>query len=490
MDSSYVYKYPSLPATFDRKLSLVFFYSEILNYWILWLLLWQLKKIANGDMKIVLLSIIIGVFTLHQVQASNSTVVEVDGDTTSTITWTVDTMCVKPHLNSYSDSLKLERPKSNFQSTMNDITSSKIFKMTSAGVPLIIGGLIMKTHDDKFRNIRNSYAPQFNARYDDYIQYLPAATMLGLKLAGVKGRSSWGRMLVSDGFTVALMVASVNSIKRVAKVMRPDGSNNHSFPSGHTATAFMCATMLHKEYGCVSPWYSIGGYTVATLTGVSRILNNKHWISDVVTGAGIGILSTELGYFLADLIFKKKGLNEFPQNAPFDRDHKPSFLGVYMGFNTAANSNNLPDGQVLKLCTGANAGLEGALFFNPYVGVGGRFNLASMPISIAGKIQTDPLDMTSICVGPYVSYPICGQLHVGAKVMAGYVNYSKCSISNMVVGDKNSAIFSTGASFTIFGGDHFNFRFFADYNVSSSIIKGSNKSLQYLTVGSVAAINF
>ena len=62
--------------------------------------------------------------------------------------------------------------------------------------------------------------------------------------------------------------------------------------------------MLHKEYGHRSPWYSIGGYTVATITGVTRQLNNRHWMSDIMVGAGIGILATELGYFLADLIFK------------------------------------------------------------------------------------------------------------------------------------------------------------------------------------------
>lgn len=79
--------------------------------------------------------------------------------------------------------------------------------------------------------------------------------MLGLKIGGVRGRSSWGRMLVSDAFSVALMAGAVNSLKYTCRMPRPDGSNNKSFPSGHTATAFMAATMLHKEYGPRSPWY-------------------------------------------------------------------------------------------------------------------------------------------------------------------------------------------------------------------------------------------
>ena len=41
---------------------------------------------------------------------------------------------------------------------------------------------------------------------------------------------------------------------------------------------------------CASPWYAVGGYAVATFTGVMRVLNNRHWISDVLSGAGIGIL--------------------------------------------------------------------------------------------------------------------------------------------------------------------------------------------------------
>lgn len=190
-----------------------------------------------------------------------------------------------------------------FPSRFDKITSSKAYQMTCVGVPLVVGGLILKPTDTQFRDLRNSYIPGFRNPYDDYLQYAPAAVMLGLKLGGVESRSSWPRMLVSDAFSVGVMALVVNVIKHSASVTRPDDSNDHSFPSGHTATAFMAATMMHKEYGGRSPWYSIGAYTVATATGLSRIANNKHWLSDIMVGAGIGVLSTELGYFLADLIF-------------------------------------------------------------------------------------------------------------------------------------------------------------------------------------------
>lgn len=90
----------------------------------------------------------------------------------------------------------------------------------------------------------------------------------------------------------------------------------------------MTATMLHKEYGHRSPWYSIGAYTVATVTGVTRQLNNRHWMSDVMVGAGIGILATEFGYFLADLIFKDKGLHVGETQLVYDRFRRPSFLSL------------------------------------------------------------------------------------------------------------------------------------------------------------------
>ena len=169
-------------------------------------------------------------------------------------------------------------------------TSTKGYRMTFIAVPLIVGGAVMSVYDTDFRRLRNGYVKSFHHDYDDYLQYAPAAVMLGLKAFGVKGRSSWGRMLVSDAFSVGLMAAAVNSLKYSFRVMRPDGSTRNSFPSGHTATVFMTATMLHKEYGHRSPWYSIGAYTVATVTGVTRQLNNRHWMSDVMVGAGIGIL--------------------------------------------------------------------------------------------------------------------------------------------------------------------------------------------------------
>lgn len=102
----------------------------------------------------------------------------------------------------------------------------------------------------------------------------------------------------------------VQSSKKITHVERPDLSNYRSFPSGHTAQAFLCAEMLRIEYGKRSPWFGIAGYAAASGTAYLRMYNNKHWFSDVVAGAGVGILSTRLAYWtynrLKPKIFKEK----------------------------------------------------------------------------------------------------------------------------------------------------------------------------------------
>lgn len=150
-------------------------------------------------------------------------------------------------------------------------------------------------------------APQYPI--SDWVQYSPAALMLTLKLCGVQGRNDWVRMLTADAIASAAMIALVNGSKYSIGRLRPDGSTRNSFPSGHTATSFMAATMLHLEYGqTVSPWISTLGYMTATSVGISRVVQDRHWISDVTAGASIGIFSTYLGYSLTDMLYADRRL--------------------------------------------------------------------------------------------------------------------------------------------------------------------------------------
>ncbi len=133
---------------------------------------------------------------------------------------------------------------------------------------------------------------------DDYSQYAPAVAVYGLDFTGIKAKHNFRDRTMVMATSYIIMGATVQTMKGAFNVERPDRSNNRSFPSGHTATAFVGAHILFKEYKDTSPWIGIAGYAIAAVTGSLRVLNKKHWISDVVTGAGVGILSVEAGYLL------------------------------------------------------------------------------------------------------------------------------------------------------------------------------------------------
>lgn len=172
-------------------------------------------------------------------------------------------------------------------------------------LPLVAASLFTFNVDDNIRELRFTGAGSFHTKIDNVTQLIPLMAQLTMRGLGYKGRSkSWGKMLVSDALGMALMGGMVNAGKYSFGRLRPDGTAANSYPSGHTATAFACATLFHLEYGSRSPWYSVAGYTVASLTGISRIVNNRHWASDVLCGAAVGILVGELGYWISDLIFR------------------------------------------------------------------------------------------------------------------------------------------------------------------------------------------
>lgn len=283
--------------------------------------------------------------------------------------------------------------------------------LTFAGVPIFLAGIIAKSEKYAFRQNDGSkhvLLTDFKTRIDDYTQFFGPVMTYGLKLGGIEGRSDWGRLLASSAMSYGFMIGFVNGIKYTAKEMRPDGSTANSWPSGHTATAFVGATILHKEYGLTrSPWYSVAGYGVATATGVMRILNNRHWVSDVLSGAGIGIMSTELGYALSDVLFKGRGLLRNDADGTKSIIEDPSFFAISMGAGFGSRNidfdmdiryddadddmdldmDNLADDEDdedeifnLKFGTSTAVSAEGAYFFNKYIGIGGRLRVNAIPI--------------------------------------------------------------------------------------------------------------
>lgn len=135
-------------------------------------------------------------------------------------------------------------------------------------------------------------------KIDDLGQFLPLAVTYGLNLCGVRGRSNYRDLTMIVATSTLIMLGGVHVVKTLTGVLRPDGSGFNSFPSGHTAMAFLGAEILYQEYKHLSPWYGIGGYLAASAVGAMRIYNNRHWLSDVVAGAGVGIVSAKLAYLI------------------------------------------------------------------------------------------------------------------------------------------------------------------------------------------------
>ena len=94
------------------------------------------------------------------------------------------------------------------------------------------------------------------------------------------------------GMDLLRAIAVSTTITQVLKVstqrLRPDGSTHNSFPSGHASDTFAVATALERHLG----WkYSIPGYMFASYVAASRLPAQRHWLSDVVFGASVGIIS-------------------------------------------------------------------------------------------------------------------------------------------------------------------------------------------------------
>ena len=137
---------------------------------------------------------------------------------------------------------------------------------------------------------------------DDVLQYVPFGAVFALKGLGVESESSWKRMGVNVGASYVLSAGVAWVLKHSIKEKRPDGTDDRAFPSGHSVIAFAGAHALHKEYGHISPWISVAGYTVATFTAVDRVARNRHHWYDVAAGAAIGVLGTECAYWICDKI--------------------------------------------------------------------------------------------------------------------------------------------------------------------------------------------
>jgi len=167
---------------------------------------------------------------------------------------------------------------------------------------------------DQSHNINLSLdGMQHDFLLEDEIRYAPSVVAYALSFCGLKSTHKFIDKSVILAFSYIASDFVVNNGKKLTKSLRPgrtsSSTDSYSLPSQHTAMAFVAATFLDHELGYISPWISIGGYAAASWVGIARIANNDHWTSDVLVGAGVGILMTNATYWAYDGVMKL-----FPQN--------------------------------------------------------------------------------------------------------------------------------------------------------------------------------
>jgi len=254
----------------------------------------------------------------------------------------------------------------------------------------------------------------------DVLQYTPLAAPWLLKAIGVPTRSGWGRMAVSQGIATALMAGTVKGLKESVHSLRPDGADHRSFPSGHTAFAFMGATMMARELGHVSPWYAIGAYAVATGVAVERAVDRHHFPTDIVAGADIGIISAQLGYWVGDMLFGDRQLELPPQDLCHNTNF--SYLALQTGLALPLGPIHAGDTHIQRL-PALSASLRGGWAISEHWGLGLEFGLLSTPLITDVhhyRTHVKSLSSLSALITPYYIFPLNDRVSFTAEAAAGY----------------------------------------------------------------------
>ena len=211
--------------------------------------------------------------------------------------------------------------------SQKDSTNRKSTKYRFLIAPISLIGLGVYSRENVFlgrteiRNFRNNHFNSFHNELDDYLQFAPIGFAYGIGiLPNMKSKNDFINKSVLLLKSELLMAGMVYPLKEVMNDKRPDTGAANSWPSGHTAQAFVAASFLDHEYRHKSIWISVAAYSCASSVAVFRVLNDRHWSSDVLAGAGIGILATEIAYLTHQYKWK---------NFKFMNKKEISFLPYY-----------------------------------------------------------------------------------------------------------------------------------------------------------------
>ncbi len=306
-----------------------------------------------------------------------------------------------------------------------------------SALPIVRGGILSSTTSN-FKNRSKLFEYHESKKWEYGTSMIPFAVTWGLKAAGVESRSKTKRMALANALGLGFTCGFTELLKHTADETRPNGHDNHSMPSGHSALAFFSATILDREFGHHSPWISIGGYSIALATQYSRIHHNHHYLNDVITGAGIGTLSANLGYFITDKIFGANAINKPKVTMSDVRNFQkyvqhPTSFSLFSGFSTGYNridaSNydyvGIKNDIQLRTTAGYKTTLELDYFLNSYWAIEALASMAQYKVqAISNESQDAEIYGNNIYqyhfdIGGKFSMPINGSIRFETRAFAG-----------------------------------------------------------------------
>ncbi|MBQ6965955.1 MAG: phosphatase PAP2 family protein [Bacteroidaceae bacterium] len=357
------------------------------------------------------------------------------------------------------------------------------------GTLAVVRGLLLSWTDHHFMKHSAQFEPKGDVcNWRDYaVGGMPLLANWTLKAAGVKSRSKLERMLTANAMAFGISFGVSEALKHSVSETRPDLSNNHSFPSGHASFAFVSATILSREYGYISPWITMGSYVTAAGTELLRVKHNKHWMSDLYMGAGIGVMSTNLAYFLTDKIFGADAINK-PEVRRRDImrllnfNAKPSGVSLVTGTEIGNRKIHFDDATV-KSGAAISAGADVTWHLSS------QFALELMTRVVDAQVKVFPtgqnaddlytggqLDIYHIDVAAKYAYPMGLSRRMGARAFVGTRILNGTTLSQVLTTNSTSTLPKTytipneakfemgfGITYDCLDADNYAWGFTADY---------------------------
>lgn len=206
----------------------------------------------------------------------------------------------------------------------DNTTKFKATQLILPGALIAVGavGIDNGWFGDIKRDVRDGFQKMSHGhqiKADKFLQYVPAAGYLVMGSLGVKSKHNFKERALVTVTSLASYGILAGGMKLCIHERRPQGDETNSFPSGHTTLAFMGAELIRSEYPL---GVGIGAYAVACGVGFMRLYNDRHWINDVIAGAGVGILCARIGYWMLPVWRKvfhldRPGCSSFVAMAPF-----------------------------------------------------------------------------------------------------------------------------------------------------------------------------